>query len=502
MGAVITVLAIALDPFAQQLVQYEYHSRNTTDPGTVVARAKRYDKGNEYQVFDDDLVYASADFSMQSAILYGLAQPYNTVAKQTSFNCAVGNCTWSPYDSLAVCSSCNNVNAQLSPYQGSSQLFSDLDQSNGVGISQTGTSYGLPNGLFISNIDGKTYKARLGPADEEYGWVYLTAYGTGNTSRTNTFQDNDSLIWAMSFINMTAPADTSLTWPHIPLEATECALYYCVKQFTSEVINATLHETEAVALNATRNSDSWQPAQTRYTGVEASGKLTSSLLFNNETSMTQRTDLSFGDGYNLSQRAVDGVSSYMQAQFKITEDFNNSADTEGMKSPAGVIAPADLTLNGYYISNGAIQYSPPVMQTFYESSNLTDTFRTLAKSMSNTIRADADNQLHAIGISKIMNTYYRIEWPWITLHAALLLAGLVFFFITILKTNRMGVPVLKSNALAPLAQVHEFGTSLAGLRTTSAIDSEASRHFVQLFKDEGAHHVDGEAIELIKSHPR
>ncbi|KAI9723150.1 MAG: hypothetical protein M1828_004253 [Chrysothrix sp. TS-e1954] len=302
---------------------------------------------------------------------------------------------------------------------------------------------------------------------------------------------------------MLPPTEPPKRWPHIPVEATECALYYCVKRYNSSVQNGTLHEIETSAPNASRVSDSWQsPPSWKYAeDVKINETLQKSLIFNNVTSILPRSDLMLGDHFNISCIGVDGISSYFQSQFSRDSDYNIKREFVGDQHRPPAFA-ANFTLNGYCISNGPIQYDPPVVQAFYQSPDLTDTFRALAKSMSNAMRVNSDGPLLADGIGQNIATCYRIQWPWIVLHGALTLAGMVFFVITIMKTRTRNVPVLKSNSLAPLSRTEELGSSLTGLESVDAIDKEAARRRVQLFKDEQPQRVDGEAIELIRTHPR
>jgi hypothetical protein len=47
-GAAIIIIAVAIDPFSQQLVQYGHDDRFFNEPGRVtVSRAERYSKGTE-----------------------------------------------------------------------------------------------------------------------------------------------------------------------------------------------------------------------------------------------------------------------------------------------------------------------------------------------------------------------------------------------------------------------------------------------------------------------
>jgi hypothetical protein len=125
-------------------------------------------------------------------------------------------------------------------------------------VTTNATTIRLPNGLFINNVDGVSYTA---PAysDGGYGFVYMTTLGTGNASKTNSLEDNDSLIWAMSILKLQEPSNSSLVWPNIPVEGIECGLFYCVKQYSSTVQNGVLQETETYVSTISRDSNSWQP---------------------------------------------------------------------------------------------------------------------------------------------------------------------------------------------------------------------------------------------------
>lgn len=71
-------------------------------------------------------------------------------------------------------------------------------------------------------------------ADDKYT---MTSFGAGNSSKTVTM-NVDTLVWSTSFIYPDVDAVTAasspvgdksphpLMWPDVPLQATECALYY------------------------------------------------------------------------------------------------------------------------------------------------------------------------------------------------------------------------------------------------------------------------------------
>lgn len=93
---------------------------------------------------------------MQSAVVYGLSKSVEESAQQTPFNCPSGNCTWDPFESLAICSACTDLSINLTKNGSEGGLWYVLDEANGValGAKEGGTTFSLPNGLFIDNVLG------------------------------------------------------------------------------------------------------------------------------------------------------------------------------------------------------------------------------------------------------------------------------------------------------------------------------------------------------------
>lgn len=253
-----------------------------------------------------------------------------------------------------------------------------LDRGDAALFIGKGVKFELPNGLSIdnsikfSNSTDDSKEAKIG--------VLMTTFGTGNSSRTCTFESYDTLIWSVTIIRTRTEA--SKVWPDLPLEALECGLYYCVKTFNSSVRNSTLFEEEIVRSDLTRAPDSWFPVGDIWgdeliKALDQGGKAREVLLsieFSDKWSIIGRTDLVLGQDYQLSQKAVDGISSFFQNRF--TLDLNQS-----------VVG----SLNGFYIRTSQRQIQPSTMQAFYDSRDLPKTFKSLARSMSNAIRVGGDN---------------------------------------------------------------------------------------------------------------
>ncbi|KAI9733085.1 MAG: hypothetical protein M1834_003631 [Cirrosporium novae-zelandiae] len=463
-GAVITILALGLDPFAQQLLQLQSRLEySKPDNLTGIAQARRYSKGNKYFVdnysrYPGIWRYASAhsDFAMQSAVLYGLAEPIDSVTQQLTFRCPSNNCEWDAFRSLAVCSICNNVTTSLTRRKMGNNsipeyIFINLEEIPSGNL----TEYNLPNGLYINNIDNHK------------PFIYMTSFGTRNASETISLQTMDLLVWSMTIIKIRESIAEASIWPNLPVEATECALYYCVNEYKPSVRNSILSEKVVQVMNAGRAPGSWKAVySTEDNGFRFNKSLEvyeSSLEFNGSFSSISRTDLMLGNNYNISQTAVDGISSYFQGLLAFNEKFISN-------------------VNGFIGSDGSFHYYPVSIVPIYQSSNLTATFHALAVSMSNAIRNGADNSTLIPGRSGRIIAFYVVQWQWIILPCFLLVAGTAFFVLTVLETRKAGIVVWKSSSIAVLSCGLAVADILRDTDYVSEMKQRAEKENVQLLR--------------------
>ena len=355
---------------------------------------------------------------MQSSILFGLSNSQQQISQQLQVTCPSGNCTWGPAESLAVCSKCQDVHDHLNVTWLAQEdpLSTELVGTTAEGAPPV-TTWSLPNGLYINNADnGDEYEA--GTA------MLMTAWSTSNPASTVTFQSLNELLWSMSFINVTGQ------WSNDSIQATECALYYCVNVYSTTVSNGTLSETASPQPSATRSLKSWQP------GVGTYWSSHDPLTFDPMNSTINRTDLMIGDGFNVSQTAIDGIGSFFQSTFAV----NLTEQLEALSGGDTVVAISSYAMNWTYSHD----FQPNIMQAFYQSPDLTETFANLASSMTNALRAGADpvpsGSPGAFGKSGEMVTHYVIQWPWISLPSVLIIAGCICLFICLLQSRNGQVP--------------------------------------------------------------
>lgn len=419
--------------------------------------------------FESDNTIADLDLSMQSAILYGLEQPMENVFQQGSFSCPTGNCTWPPFESLAICNRCTDVAGSLQ------SIFSSGDQvgpffnlvAHGTRLPHSGTAFRLPNGLYLDNQNGSQYNFTSGFGTTSNNIIAMATLGTSNATETISAHDLDTLIWSMSMIRLRPVASTT-AWPDLPLSAMECALFYCVNSYEFKMSSGTLTATSEQVLGAKRVANSWEAGGDKKPLNESTLE---SIAFQENYSVIPRTDLMLaspatGRRFNLSKKAIDSTSYFFQSKFA-TKRFNEYMSDSKKGS-----------FNGYYVVHPLKKYEPSIIQALFASPDINETFTTLAASMSNAIRTGADETFDGIplvltGSKGELITFYRVVWPWISLHAFIVVTGVVFLLLTIRENKRHGmmVPLWKSSSLAMLNRGQEVAGILSGIQTVEQMEA-------------------------------
>ncbi|CAG8380063.1 unnamed protein product [Penicillium salamii] len=111
-GAGIVIVFLSFDPFMQQIVGYPIQQAAMGD-GTGVATTKRL---KHFTPIQDDMQWASAYSS-------GVWSDDNLFHP----NCPTGNCTWSPFKSLSLCTKCGDITTEtaFSCHRKHNETYSD-----------------------------------------------------------------------------------------------------------------------------------------------------------------------------------------------------------------------------------------------------------------------------------------------------------------------------------------------------------------------------------------
>lgn len=529
-GAILVILVVPMDSFVQLAVGKTNAIIYKNDSSTQISYARRYSKGNfnfngaisvyissfrrtrqpksqrdfYYNVsITDTESTAKADSTMISAVLFDLTQPDTRVARQTVYNCPSGNCTWDTFQSLAVCSGCTDLTDRLKR-----SSFRPLAHDTTSAYFNE-TVYWLPNGLGLINANGVKIDQTL----------FTTGFGTGNKSQSMTFGSKDTLIWSMTLIRV---VDPKVLWPHSSVTATECGLWYCVQSYKSMVKNNNLIEVSSPALS-TRSRDSWQLSLDSFESPGYEGRVQDKLLnstmrppdslnFDQGSMVGYLTDLQLGAGFNVSQAAVYGISDLMNTTFT----GNVNAAVYGIIDPDNTME-ANYTLrhqynpargdafwcynvaNAYVAESDDIEYSPIAMQNLHYSQDLNVTFATLAKSMTNSIGENSDDNLVMTGQAGTLHVVYQIRWKYLILPIFLVFANAIFLIIVIFHTRKSGLAVLCSNAIPTLGFGGNIGPIFKKIRLRSRMIETAKHrqiHFISIPKKRPS----GDAEDVTSSH--
>lgn len=196
-GCFVLVLAVATDPFVQQVMSIKMRSVNAPGQSSIqICNTTTYtDYGEGAGPGMNKLPLTS-----MGAIYSGLFQTQRPSSKSSMISCPTGNCTFTPYQTLGFCSRCANITDSLHlSSEGSSTM--------------TNYHYSLHNGLQLNT-------------------AYTMPYIMNSTIGLNLLKlDMDG---AAIILNFTAISSAGSGIPPEP-SATECALFFCVDTYEASV---------------------------------------------------------------------------------------------------------------------------------------------------------------------------------------------------------------------------------------------------------------------------
>jgi len=142
LGASVTILSLAIDPFAPQLLQFRSCLTPVEVASATVARTSNYTVGSLQLA----VVTPQVNRQMTAAIHSGLLDPPSNASALMSSYCQSGNCTFqhsnnSEYTSLTICSSLEDI-SQLISGHGSigNQSYETWNYTLTLGLRLLGTS--------------------------------------------------------------------------------------------------------------------------------------------------------------------------------------------------------------------------------------------------------------------------------------------------------------------------------------------------------------------------
>ncbi|OJJ67567.1 hypothetical protein ASPBRDRAFT_47625 [Aspergillus brasiliensis CBS 101740] len=246
-GCFIMVVAAAIAPFVQQVINITAQPVHSPDPSAIqVCNTSSYIDYGEGAGPGMNKV----PLSTTGAIFTGLFQSQGPDSNTVTMTCPTGNCTFTPYQSLGFCSRCANITDSLTLHKTS--ITSTMANYN----------YTLPNGFSFATSWSSMY--------------LMNATTDRSLIKINT--ENMPLI-----LNFTAITAAGYGVPP-QISATECALYFCVKTYEASVQKGIYNET-LLSTASTSNYSATSPT--------SDISLTPSTCYTNGTQRPDGTDCTY-----------------------------------------------------------------------------------------------------------------------------------------------------------------------------------------------------------------
>ena len=429
-GALIMILALAFDPFVQQIITYPTREVTTSSPSAAVKQSYSMPQSEGGWDFIDasNAAFWTNDFAINPI-------------------CPSGNCTWPLFQSIEMCSKCEDVTSSATligcdPAPFNASLRQDQPTSCNVSLAQGDMS---AEGIEISPLADNGYIMSI---PKDLIWVVdklqFTAKSTdlyfSNVLPNKTYVGVENPVYVVAHATLALPGDDSATsnqtWLSHPekgiriQQATQCILSPCARTHRISVsggVPSSSVTEEDFGFFYPEYYDNWVNA-----------------------------NLCWKPG---TKPPVGGSGDYL---INGGSQHGNPADMSSCLSPAGPAWTEDWKLAGS--SSWSLEranwneseFSWRILDIQNSSQNaakiidfgLSTVVQRMAASLSKLARDSSSKT--ATGIVSTQQTYVKVNWPWVTLPALLLALGIILVFSTIMVNKRQRLGLWKSSILPVL----------------------------------------------------
>jgi hypothetical protein len=433
------VLLLAIDTFFQQVVvisdQWTLLSISGTLPRVVDYNpdfTPVYKLGYEVSTEDKSLAIIEDEFFFGNgtqAIPFG-----NGTRPDIPLTCPSGNCTWPPYETLAVCSSCADVSNIIAPAYACLNTtiewsaawegpLKTVPYSNGTvcGYFLNATSstpillsgYVLPSNGSITS--GEALLVRTIPLTEFI--IKKPCYGNGSIN----FKDVRSPILDVLIATAT-DGPRSVYSKDLPL-VHECMLTWCVRTIKSSY-DSGIYQEEILStyIEPGLSTDPWP-----WEAWEVEGG--TYISYTQDIALQPPHSRSHGPDRTIFNEVYQ-IKNYSQANvMNHFDDFFPSSYTAANISTTAILRYRNYD-NGPSVRE--LKFNP-----WQYPNNITRHMERMANAMTNTIRSSTSNEMLE-GKAYQREPYITIKWGWFAFPITLLLLTLVFLILTIIRTSGDG----------------------------------------------------------------
>jgi hypothetical protein len=446
LGAAVTVFALAMDPFFQQVVEYPERWRQQTGHGTI-PRATGYTpyrSGWEYR--RDSGIMLPADqgwLGATSEFFYDKGSSPVTFGKdaraEIPLSCPNSNCTWPQYETLAVCSKCTEI-PDLIEFKCLNTVLDwvqvpDADPITDDNVYPNGTACGwwlksdqdiLMTGYNVDRGTNHSGEILLMRAEPLYD-IFTRDPILGYPAKLNDTRNPISHVVIVS-----GESATKVYRNETPI-AHECLISWCVQEMLSEYSEGGYTETiKSIHTNSTLGVDPWNtfPYINNH-GIEDG----TNYFYIENVTLTGPS----GDIYQIDNITQTMTLCLFDDIFPSTYTLINSTDeNDAMLRYKKYITMDPWTRN--------VTHNPWMFP------NISSHMDRMSIAITNLLRSAVVEIEMISGPAYDLETFVDVRWPWMTLPLALL--GLTFLFLvaTIIRSSieQEHIGVYKTSAIATL----------------------------------------------------
>ncbi|KAH7091082.1 hypothetical protein FB567DRAFT_264387 [Paraphoma chrysanthemicola] len=395
LGALVTVLALAFEPFFQQIVTYP---ERLAQAGSGMAfAATTYIPDRPFLTRGQ----SKSNSPMGMAVDIAFNMPNDTRGPPPS-TCPTGTCTWPTYSTLGVCHECQDVSFNLEYFcyntsATSNKMVQNLTRPQGGVLVNNPCGYIFKN-WFLIGTDFSTFRNLT---ITSLSAIAVSTFDSRDFRpyANSTSYENATLPVANFYVAYTPGGPAAAMRNDTPI-LLECLLSWCAKTIEMKSTNGTISEKVVESTIITTNTSD----KFGYAPVTATfGSNTTFKIDNGSTQV-------------LRDRILSNLPLYLyqdpQYEFGPTPGLWNFHQ----------VAPYDFNPYLSLVTNA----------------------------ITHNLQSRSSNTVPVEGIAWRSERFVRVQWAWITLPAVSLAGSLILICATILKSRRNHAPVWKSSSLATL----------------------------------------------------
>lgn len=442
-GAFITVAALLVDPFAQQVISsYQCMLPVQSSQATIPRTNFFYEVGPHTGAGESAL-----PIDLQKVINGGIFNP----GTQVTFNCPTGNCTFSEvYHSVGYCSSCNDTTDKLS-------ITNEIVPASSVTYAYNYTNVTLPGYSTNYAINGQTYSEWTPPAT---ALLNLTGAGYLNTAYLLMNYASNAIVASLLNDTTSCSGNHPSRWGcstyvgdegSLGVGAASCTIAPCVRSYKASIDGSTLSEENF------RTSNVWDILDQVNGSELLSATINVACLPNGTHDRLSKLEFKVEqDGWLSTPNLTAAVDLSFPTHYWIP---TNNPTAQNISIPTECVYVTEyLTDNGiqeffYTYLNGTVGVSPysdyiydyagaPQLLAIYNNGNLgfedlTEIYANISDSLTQHIRQNGVQNFSTPVSGTVLHeqTCVRVRWAWLSYPAVLIVLTLFFLTAMIIETR-------------------------------------------------------------------